>query len=142
MRIEKERVKKYLFDILSNLRDIESLLKEYDEKEILSNKHLIKSLKYSLVEIAEASSLVLQHIIAKHYGIPVKGYIDTIKKAYESGIISEKIFSSLKPIFEFRNAIVHRYWSIDENKLIKMCKESYGDFLGFIETIESFINKI
>lgn len=73
MKANKARIKKYLYDILSNARDIESLLKEHSDVEILNNKHLIKSIKYSLVEISEAMSLTLQHILAKQYGIPVKG---------------------------------------------------------------------
>ncbi len=142
MRVDKERIKKYLFDILSNLRDIESLLREYGEKELVKNKHLMKSLKYSLVEISEASSIILQHILAKYYGIPVKGYMDTLKKAYESGIITESLFGSLKPFFDLRNAMVHRYWSVDDKKLINMCNTNYKEFFKFIETIESFIEKI
>jgi len=139
VKIDKVRIKKCLYDILSNLRDIESLLEKYKEKDIISNKHFLKSLKYSLVEMSEASSIILQHILAKHYGMPVKGYMDTIKKAAEVSIISAKLYSSLKPFFELRNAIVHRYWSIDDKKLLKLCKRGYKNFYSFIENIESFI---
>ncbi len=78
MKVDKERVKKYLLDFLSNTREIEALLKEQSKEEIMGNKHLLKSLKYSLVEISEAISLVLQHTLAKHFGLPIKGYIDSV----------------------------------------------------------------
>lgn len=142
MKVNKERVTKFLYDILSNVRDIESLLKEYSDDEIVKNKHLLKSLKYSLVEICEAMSLVLQHILAKHYGIPIKGYIDTIKKASEAGIISQELSSSLKPFFDFRNFLVHRYWKIDDKELLNNCKGGYKDFLTFIETVERFLEEL
>ena len=122
VKIDKERVKKYLYDILSNVRDIENLFKDYSSDEIVNEKHLLKSLKYSLVEISESISLILQHILAKHYGIPVKGYIDTIKKACDAGIIPQELSSSLKPFFDFRNSLVHRYWIIDDMMLLNNCK--------------------
>lgn len=139
MKVDKNRIKKYLYDILSNIRDIESLLEEHPEAEILNNRHLLKSIKYSLVEISEAMSLVLQHILAKQYGIPVKGYIDTIKKASDAGIISQYLSLSLEPFFDFRNALVHRYWLIEDAKLLDNCKTGYKDFLTFIEIIEKFL---
>jgi uncharacterized protein YutE (UPF0331/DUF86 family) len=142
MNVEKKRITQYLHDILSNTRDMESLLKEYDDDEIIQNKHLLKSLKYSLLEISEAMSLVLQHILAKQHGIPVKGYIDTIKKASDYNIIPQELSMSLKPFFDFRNALVHRYWTIDDKKLLNNCKSGLNDFFTFIETIERFLSNI
>ncbi len=55
----------------TDTRDIENLLKEYHDDEIIGNNHVLKSLKYSLLEISEAISLVIQHILAKQRGIPV-----------------------------------------------------------------------
>lgn len=141
MKANKARIKKYLYDILSNARDIESLLKEHSDVEILNNKHLIKSIKYSLVEISEAMSLTLQHILAKQYGIPVKGYIDTIKKASDAGIIPPHLSLSLKPFFDFRNFLVHRYWAIDDEKFLNNCRTGCKDFLAFVEATERFLEE-
>jgi len=142
MQVDERRIRKYLYDILSNVRDIESLLKDLSDTEILDHKHFLKSLKYSLVEISEAISLVLQHILAKHYGLPVKGYIDTIKKASEVGIISPELSASLRPFFDFRNSLVHRYWIIDDKKLLDNCRVGHRDFSTFIEAIEDFLKTV
>lgn len=142
MNVEKKRITQYLHDILSNTRDIENLLKEYGDDEIICNKHLLKSLKYSLLEISEAMSLVLQHILAKQHGTPVKGYVDTIKKASDYNIIPQGLSVSLKPFFDFRNALVHRYWTIDDKILLNNCKSGLKDFFTFIETIEKFLSDI
>ncbi|MEK6777645.1 MAG: HepT-like ribonuclease domain-containing protein [bacterium] len=142
MRVDRERIQRYLVEILSNVRDIEDLFDQHEDKEILQNKHLMKSLKYSLVEVSEAISLVLQHILAKHLGVPVKGYIDTVRKASENRLISEELASSLKPFFDFRNSLVHRYWIIDDQMLLKNCKAGYSDFRKLIEELEKFLDKI
>ncbi|NOY54261.1 MAG: DUF86 domain-containing protein [Deltaproteobacteria bacterium] len=142
MKVDRTRIQRYLVEILANVREIEDLFGEYGEEEILRNRHLMKSLKYSLVELSEAISLVLQHILAKHFGVPVKGYIDSVRKAFENNLISEGLASSLKPFFDFRNSLVHRYWMIGDGKLLENCKGGYKDFQEFIEEIEAFLEKI
>lgn len=142
MKIDKKRIARYLYDISSNTKDIENLFEDYTEDEIINKKHLLKSLKYSLVEISEAMSLVLQHILAKHYSVPAKGYVDTIKQSGNVGIISSELSLSLKPFFDFRNSLVHRYWAIDDRVLLENCRRGHGDFSAFVETIEKFLGSI
>ncbi|ACI22109.1 MULTISPECIES: type VII toxin-antitoxin system HepT family RNase toxin [Thermodesulfovibrio] len=140
MNIDVKRISQYIYEIKENTDDIKSILEDFSPEEILNNKRILKALKFSLVEIAESISLTIQHILAKNYGIPVKGYIDTIKKAREKNIIDESIYVSLKPFFDFRNILIHRYWQIDDSLLLKNVKENLESFYQFIETIrEKFI---
>lgn len=140
MNIDVKRISQYIYEIKENTDDIKSILEDFSPEEILNNKRILKALKFSLVEIAESISLTIQHILAKNYGIPVKGYIDTIKKAREKNIIDESIYVSLKPFFDFRNILIHRYWEIDDSLLLKNVKENLESFYQFIETIrEKFI---
>lgn len=76
----------------------------------------MKAAKYMLIEIAEAISNTIQHILAKEKGIAVSGYIDTVVKAFEHGIISADLFQRLKPFFDFRNSLIHRYWVVDDQE--------------------------
>jgi len=43
----------------------------------------------------------------------------------------------LKPFFDFRNSLVHRYWTIDDSKLIGNILDGRADFIRFVEEIES-----
>lgn len=140
MKIDIKRVNQYLYEIKESTDDIKEILIEYKDEEILNNKRLKKALKFCLIEISEALSLVLQHILAKGFGIPVKGYIDTIKKAYERDIINDKLYNSLKPFFDFRNTLIHRYWTVDDSLLIQNVRRNYESFYSFIDIIrEQFI---
>jgi len=84
---------------------------------------------------------ILQHILANKRGIPVKEYVDTIVKAGKEGIISSELSSKLKPFFDFRNSIVHRYWIISNEKLLILVRENLSDFERFAEEIKTFILK-
>lgn len=141
MRIDRTRIQTYLYDIKNNALELESLLKEYADESILKNSIVLKAIKYSLIEIAEAMANTLQHILAKGMGRPVTGYIDTLVKAKEAGIISETLFSTLKPFFEFRNVLIHRYWTMDDALILRNLRTGHRDFYTFIEEIEKLISK-
>jgi uncharacterized protein YutE (UPF0331/DUF86 family) len=141
MKLDRERIKHLLYEIKEDALDLENTLTNFSDEKIIADKTKIKSIKYTLVEISEAISLALQHIIAKRYGQPVKGYVDTVIKASNLKIISEDLSQKLKPFLDFRNSLIHRYWSIDNETLIQNCRKGYMDFYRFIAEIEEFVKK-
>ena len=126
-------------EITKNSSDLKALI---DENCLDTESVELKAAKYMLIELAECVSNTLQHILAKEKGIPVSGYIDTIVKGYKSGIISEDLFNKLKPFLDFRNSLVHRYWVIDDKRLIKNILDGQNDFLQFVDEIEEYLMKV
>jgi len=84
MRIDKPRIKSYLLEIRRNSGELKTLIKQNHLK---PDSIALKAAKYLLIEMAEAMSNVLQHVLARGKGIAVSGYIDTIVKANEYGLI-------------------------------------------------------
>jgi hypothetical protein len=66
-----------------------SMVSEYpvSQNELAPDSVPLKAAKYILIELAEAMSNVIQHILAKGKGIAVSGYIDAVVKAHDNGII-------------------------------------------------------
>ena len=139
MKIDMVRLKKYLADITNSSRDLNNIV---DQKKLQPESIELKAVKYILIELAEAMSNTLQHILAKQMGIAVSGYIDTIAKGYKEGVISDDLFNKLKPFFDFRNSLVHRYWVIDDNKLITNILNGKNDFEQFVDEIDIFIKSL
>jgi uncharacterized protein YutE (UPF0331/DUF86 family) len=119
------RIKRYLAEIRRNSLELNQLI---DQNELSANSVPLKAAKYILIELAEAISNAIQHILAKDKGIAVSGYIDAILKGHENGILSEDLFQRLKPFFDFRNSLIHRYSTVDDVRLI-----------DFIEEIEAYL---
>ncbi len=89
--------------------------------------------------MAEAMANTLQHILAKERGEPLIGYVETILRAGETGILPEALSSKLRPLFDFRNALIHRYWVISDEKLLILVHENKDDFISFAEAIETYL---
>ncbi|MBI3393976.1 MAG: DUF86 domain-containing protein [Nitrospirae bacterium] len=139
MKVHGERVRAYLYDIKRNALDLESMIAKNADEAILKDPVLLKAVKYTLIEIAEAMANALQHLLARGMGKPVSGYIDTLLKARENNVIGEELFSSLKPFFEFRNALIHRYWTMDDALILRNCRAGVKEFHAFIDAIERFL---
>lgn len=139
MRIDLPRIKRYLMEITKNANDLRQLI---EENELKPDSTALKAAKYILVELAEAMSNTIQHILAKQQGIAVSGYIDTIAKAHQQAIISAELFRKLKPFFDFRKSLIHRYWRIDDRRLIQNIRIGQGDFLQFVEEIEEYLTSL
>jgi len=138
MKADPVRIKQYLTEIKRYSLELNQLI---THNELLADSVPLKAAKYILIELAEAMSNTIQHILAKDKGIPVSGYIDAINKAYENSIISESLFQRLKPFFDFRNSLIHRYWSIDDVLLIDNIQTGQHNFDHFIEAVETYMGR-
>jgi uncharacterized protein YutE (UPF0331/DUF86 family) len=139
MKIDTEKIQQYLSEIKTRHREIEELLLKNSDAEILKEPWVLKGLKYTLIEIAEAMANTLQHILAKDMGEPVVGYVETIIRAGETNILPESLSQKIKPFFDFRNSLIHRYWFISDEKLLSLVRENRNDFISFIEAMEVYI---
>lgn len=138
MKIDLVRINKYLLEIQKYSTELCQLI---EQNELTPGSIPLNAAKYILIELAEAMANTIQHILAKEKGVPVSGYIDAILKAHENGIITEDLFQRLKPFFDFRNSLIHRYWTVDDLRLIDNIKNGLHDFDAFIESIETYILK-
>lgn len=139
MRIDMNRFRKYLSEITRNSLDLKGIV---EQGKLAPGSIELKAAKYILIELAEAMSNCLQHILAKQKGVAVSGYIDTIAKGHKEGILSETLFQKLKPFFDFRNSLIHRYWSIDDETLIENIKAGIDDFERFADELETYVRSL
>ena len=139
MSLDETRIKKYLQEITRGSEELKTLVRE---NQLKPGSVPLKAAKYLLIELAEGLSNVLQHILAKEKGVPVSGYLDSIVKGYEQGIISEGLFNKLKPFLEFRNTLIHRYWIVEDSRLIENILRGQNDFSIFVSEIEDYLKSI
>jgi len=116
VKADPVRVRRYLTLIRKNSLELNNLI---ENNHLTPDSLELKAAKYLLIEIAEAMSNTIQHI---------------------NGLIDEALFGRLKPFFDFRNSLVHRYWTIDDTQLVENLVRGRYDFDRFIEAVESWMN--
>ncbi|MBW1646664.1 MAG: DUF86 domain-containing protein [Deltaproteobacteria bacterium] len=138
VKVDEIRIKNYLSEIRRNSLALRQLL---DQNELAPDSVALKAAKYILIELAEAMSNTIQHILAKDKGVAVSGYVDAVAKAFENGLVDKNLFDRLKPFFDFRNSLVHRYWRIDDRRLIDNIRNGKDDFDLFISQVEAYLEE-
>jgi len=136
VKLDKRRIEKYLDEIAAETLDVEKILEKKNE-EILKNNHILKSLKYSTIVIAEAIASTLQHILAKKHNTVVDGYMDVFNKSMICSILTEELLERLKPFIVFRNMLVHQYWRVKDEIFLNNMRMGINDFRDFIINIKN-----
>ncbi len=85
MKLDDERLGKYLDEIAAETIDIEIIIGQKGKKKdgLVQDPHILKSFKYSTIVIAEAIASTLQHILAKKYNVVIDGYMAVFSKSKE-----------------------------------------------------------
>lgn len=143
MKLDKERLEKYLDQIASETIDLEKIISQKNKKDddILQDPHIIKSLKYSTIVIAEAIASALQHILAKKYNIVIDGYMAVFRESKEHKVISTELLTRLQPFFRFRNMLVHQYWRVDNKVFVENLRNGLNNFRIFVNETRKVINE-
>ncbi len=143
MKLDDERLGKYLDEIAAETIDIEKTIGQKGKKKnrLMQDPHILKSLKYSTIVVAEAIAGTLQHILAKKYNVVIDGYMAVFSKSKDNKVISTKLLTRLQPFFRFRNMLVHQYWRVDNDVFEKNLRNGLNDFRLFVAEIKKIIKE-
>ena len=143
MKLDDERLGKYLDEIAAETIDIEKTIGQKGNKKngLVQDPHILKSFKYSTIVIAEAIASTLQHILAKKYNVVIDGYMAVFSKSKDNKVISTNLLMRLQPFFRFRNMLVHQYWRVDNIVFENNLRDGLNDFRMFVNEIRKIIKE-
>jgi uncharacterized protein YutE (UPF0331/DUF86 family) len=143
VKLDEERLTRYLDDIAAETIDIESIvgIKGKETDDLLQDPHNLKSLKYSTIVIAEAIASALQHILAKKFNVVIDGYMSIFTESKKYNLISVELLTRLHPFFRFRNMRAHQYWRVDDKVFVENLRGGLDDFRAFVSEVRQIISK-
>ncbi len=102
--------------IHEDVRDLEELL-SFGFERVIGDKHLRKSFERTMQTLIESMVDLLRHIVAGlNLGVAMY-YRDYVDFAVKGGVISSDVAEQLRRFIPIRHALVHRYRSLDYEKL-------------------------
>lgn len=134
--INSEKIKTLGKDLLDTVSEIKSIT-TVGEEVFIKERRNIYSLRYLLIEAVEAMANICNHILTRVTGQVPKGYPDCFEKLSDAKIITGKLGEKLKKLASLRNILIHKYWEIDDRKVLKSAKNNIGDFEEFLRQIIS-----
>jgi len=124
------------FDIIE--RNLDFIRDNYSDigPEDLENSYKdYQALKFSLFEMIEACIDIANHIISSERLRRAESYADMFKVLGESKVIPKDLAERLSLMARFRNLLIHRYGTLDSNRIVEIVRDHLTDIEMFMEEI-------
>ena len=134
MAIDIEKIKQRITEIKENIEKIKKY-SSIPEDEFWEDERNILSIKHLLLESIEACGNICVHILAKKIFKASSSFAECFENLYKSKVIDKDLSDKLIKMARFRNVLVHRYWKINDQKILDYAKNNLGDFNQFLKAI-------
>ncbi len=110
-------------------------LQPLDTQKLQADYFLKSGVERTLQVCVEAVIDIAERIIALGKLSPVTSSYKAIERLEVMGIIKEA--NKYKNMIQFRNFVVHRYESVENEELVAICNNNLNDFIDFIGEIQN-----
>ncbi|HXW00704.1 MAG TPA: DUF86 domain-containing protein [Anaerolineae bacterium] len=66
-------------------------------------------------------------------------YSECFESLSELNILDESLQERLIQMARFRNILVHRYWQVDSERVLRYARENLDDFENYLHSIGQFV---
>lgn len=138
--LDKERITGYKSDVLKAVERIEGII-ALSEQEFFKEEKNIFSLRYLIILTVEAMADIGRHLLAKIAFKAVEEYRDCFREMGKEGFLSEHVSKNLIRLAGLRNLLVHRYWEIDDKRVLQECREGIKTVYNFLAEVDLILQK-
>ena len=105
-----------------------------DERNLYTVMHL-------LLTCIEAAASICNHLLAKTARQSPASYSECFEGLRALGVVDETLASRLVQMARFRNVLVHRYWQVEPERIVRYARENLEDFESFLQGIGQFVGR-
>lgn len=105
------------------------------EEQFWGNELYLDSIKLHLIQAIEDAASICTHLMARLGGMAPSSYAECFAALHERGVIDEALAGRLQAMARFRNLLVHRYWQVDDQRVLRIAREEVGDLLEFLRQV-------
>jgi uncharacterized protein YutE (UPF0331/DUF86 family) len=110
-----------------------------DPQAFLADAKTVNSAKYLLIVATEAALDICNHLVAKKGGRSPEDYADCMTILGELGVLPPDLVRRMTKMARFRNLLVHLYWKVDDNEVLRIIRENLHDFDAYLRAVGSYL---
>lgn len=108
------------------------------EHEILASEVKLGSIKYQFIVAIESCIDICTHLAAKLYMQAPDSYAGCFDLLREGKVIDDELAGRLSDLAKFRNILVHRYWEVDDRRVVMKLKNDLVHVEEFLKKVSAF----
>lgn len=115
---DKALIKKILYEVEEALE----VLKSHVETGI-RNRSDAFALRYALIQAVEGLAVIASRL-AETRGAVIEGYVEAMDFLTRAGVVNSQIGGELVKLARLRNLLVHRYWTVSDERILEEARGS------------------
>jgi uncharacterized protein YutE (UPF0331/DUF86 family) len=123
-----------------NLDKVQRLVALPDEQ-FWGNELHLDSVKLHLIQAIEDAASICTHLIARLGGVAPAAYAECFASLHQRGILDASLAERLQAMARFRNLLVHRYWQVDDQQVLRIAREQVTDLLEFLRQVGEYLGE-
>jgi uncharacterized protein YutE (UPF0331/DUF86 family) len=133
-RVNAELIRTKATAIRRNIERITRLASLPDEQ-FWSDERNIETVKLWLIELVQDAADLCNHLAARlAHQVPLS-YPECFEMLGDEGILEKSLADSLRAMARFRNLLVHRYWDVDDQRVLQIARTQLDDLEQFLEAV-------
>ncbi|MCM8831840.1 MAG: DUF86 domain-containing protein [Candidatus Omnitrophica bacterium] len=138
--LDKERILGKIDELDAYLKELNQIIpKNFEEYQKIEKKRSCERLIQLCIECV--IDICKLFVAGLRLGLPSEEN-DLLKKIKKQGIISSKMYSTLREMRGFRNILIHEYVTIDDKIVFETLNAKLEDFQKFKEEILTALKKL
>ena len=125
------------------IRENVAKIKQYaglTDDEFWTDERNLYSIKYLMLESIEAAASLCSHLVAHYGGQSPSSFPECFETLGRLGVVSNELRDKLIAMARFLNLLVHRYWEIDNQRVLSIARKDIHDFLDFLSAVGQAIS--
>ncbi|MFH0992183.1 MAG: DUF86 domain-containing protein [bacterium] len=140
MSINRERIQTLLGEANKALGVLESYAK-LDDETMLQSIEKMSTIKYQFVVLIEACIDICNHLAVHTLKTTPESYSHCFEVMQEGGVLENPFAKKLGELARFRNVLVHRYWGVDDHRVLQILQTELHIFHEYIRIIAQWLVK-
>ena len=114
------------------------LLRHHEkENDLLESEVKLGNVKYQFIVAIESCIDICTHIAARSYARAPESYAGCFDLLLERKILEKELAGKMSDLARFRNILVHRYWEVDNRKVVEKLKNNLSSIEDFLRRVSA-----
>ena len=123
-----------------NLQRVREGLQDADDATLLRDPWRLAAIKWHTLLAIEDAFALCNQTIATLGGDAPTAYAECFEKLAAHGVIDSALAERLKAMARFRNLLLHRYWEVDDQRVLTIARNDLSDLERFVGALSVRFN--
>lgn len=128
---------RHLLALFRRYRGYLEELRARSDAELRSDFAVMGGVQHYLLLTVETLLDLGSHVISSEGFEPPSSYADIFRVLGDEGVVDPELAERLMAMARFRNVLVHLYAEVDEERVLRILRESLGDLDRFVNLLRA-----